>query len=972
MLTRCARRPPAAQGIVEHAAAFEQPVRHMAAIVFANVSVERHWSQRMGRGVTLGALRHRARGDGAGRAREDVDREAREAAEASSRFAAASMSEEEKAHCRAALLHLVCVEEDDLVASQLVVGLARIARMDWPRQWPDVHEQLLACVAVRDDGGEAAAPSDLAAHRAALALHHVLKQKERTAVGRRQLGVMCPALFGAVAAAWGAHMEALLATLETVDWSRGDVVGAAAEELAPHVALARMLYKSLARVSDLGCDELARTDAIAPLLHRLLSWLPTLLGYRHALAALGYDVGASDDLRGDGDGAEGSEGWGIGSGQHPFSTALVSMTHKMVWTPVRLQQKHPGPLSRFVNDLLGFFRERLEAGLGGGSATLPKVVAICCLQFFDNVTSESAYETDESADGPAAALAAFFTPEWVGALLQFVLEWCLPLRRWELAEWDADAEAYVLEQAGATRDGSVRASAEQLFLSLLEHATFSEAVVATLLGYCEKLEPAAVDEGSEDACLALDGAYVAVGCGSYMLQPVWPFESWFHSRLARVLEWAQAPDGAPAELSLPHRVLLRRVLWLVSCWRAEVLESMRPPLYVAVIAALQNSDAAVRLSACSTMHNLVSEWGFQPAAFASCFGPAVEALYAAVAASEETDSRMQLLEQGECAPPTRTPRTRVPRIHVPLSHTRAAMRVRVAVNELVATMGQDPIGRSAVQRSALQVVEPLRGLWDACAEANVVRVPILGTLTNIVSVLAEISAEGGTDSSDGGFHVAQLWPTVLPLIAISTDGGEEESGYLCEEALKLWHAAMDASEEYTADLHALFPALPELVRYELTHIEQVALLLEDYILLGGAALLEHHAGDVAAIFGAALGAVRPAVAKKLGRTMGALVDAFPAQAAEMLRNVLATMLVSAGDSDDSSDVICVNLSVLARVFVHASDFFTELVSQASIASGVAVDEAAAHGFTQVVDMWLVSRCAYRRACAHELEADTAI
>lgn len=79
-----------------------------------------------------------------------------------------AITEEEKAHLRTRLLDLLR-EDDGQIAVQLCIAVARIARVDFPNDWPALIPTLMEKLA-------AAETDMLGTRRGYLALHHLLKE----------------------------------------------------------------------------------------------------------------------------------------------------------------------------------------------------------------------------------------------------------------------------------------------------------------------------------------------------------------------------------------------------------------------------------------------------------------------------------------------------------------------------------------------------------------------------------------------------------------------------------------------------------------------------------------------------------------------------------------------------------------------------------------------------------------------------
>jgi hypothetical protein len=92
---------------------------------------------------------------------------------------------DEKARLRSAVLQLVG-QEDNQVAIQVALALAKIARADFPHEWPELFDRLLALLlvpsqpyhAASSPGASSSSPAgvQLITRRVYLVLHHLLKE----------------------------------------------------------------------------------------------------------------------------------------------------------------------------------------------------------------------------------------------------------------------------------------------------------------------------------------------------------------------------------------------------------------------------------------------------------------------------------------------------------------------------------------------------------------------------------------------------------------------------------------------------------------------------------------------------------------------------------------------------------------------------------------------------------------------------
>nr|CAD7423013.1 unnamed protein product [Timema monikensis] len=113
-----------------------------------------------------------------------------------------AISEEEKCSLRQGLASSF-TEPVSQVATQIAVLISKVARLDCPREWPDLVPCLLT--AVKSD-------SALVQHRALLVLHHVVKtlSSKRLAGDRRLFQELTAGVFAFVLNLWNTHYKSFL------------------------------------------------------------------------------------------------------------------------------------------------------------------------------------------------------------------------------------------------------------------------------------------------------------------------------------------------------------------------------------------------------------------------------------------------------------------------------------------------------------------------------------------------------------------------------------------------------------------------------------------------------------------------------------------------------------------------------------------------------------------------------------------
>uniref|UniRef100_A0A673H6R4 Importin N-terminal domain-containing protein n=1 Tax=Sinocyclocheilus rhinocerous TaxID=307959 RepID=A0A673H6R4_9TELE len=125
------------------------------------------------------------------------------------RVAPHALSEEEKSSLRAGLITNFN-EPVNQIATQIAVLIAKVARLDCPRQWPELIPILLESVKVQDS---------LQQHRALLTFYHVTKTlaSKRLATDRRLFQDLASSIYSFACSLWNHHTDTFLQQIYTGD-----------------------------------------------------------------------------------------------------------------------------------------------------------------------------------------------------------------------------------------------------------------------------------------------------------------------------------------------------------------------------------------------------------------------------------------------------------------------------------------------------------------------------------------------------------------------------------------------------------------------------------------------------------------------------------------------------------------------------------------------------------------------------------
>eukprot|EP00752_Nemacystus_decipiens_P012244 g10853.t1 len=492
----------------------------------------------------------------------------------------------------------------------------------------------------------------------------------------------------------------------------------------------------------------------------------------------------------------------------------------------------------------------------------------------------------------SSALGEFFTKERVLALLALVVDGYLPLTADELEDWTDQPEDYYLLQDSIEARESIRVSAQQVYMALLEASSnnvggvLAEAVANMLSqGVPEQME-ACRQSTISPPVLACDALYLCAGLGAYTVKKHFDFSAWFQAFLGPALEalvstmQTRARDNPVIAASRSPLILLRRLMWLLGCWAEQIPASLRPALVQATanVMKAKEADVVIRLSALNALRSLLALWDLDAD---HCLSPAlgwlVPALYGMFQDVAEMENRQEVL---------------------------------TVMSDLLSRSG------SLLVPHCQAAVAGLPGVWEATSSQTPLRCKCLQVMTHVVDALG----------SDKGPDLDRI---ALAMVDVATKVGSDEAIYLMETGLELWLALLRHSKDYVEGVHNLFPRIPQMLDTDLDNLKLAMLILEAHVVVGGTVFLQAHGPLVCTCFCRVVGQVKPKGAAFVSRALETLLRKFPVEASTMLadggvlKQVAEACLAGVSDGGDSARepdlVIVQHLTVLCRVLLAAPE-----------------------------------------------------
>lgn len=840
------------------------------------------------------------------------------------------MSETERAQMKQVLLFAALHEPNATIALHLALILAQIARVEFPNQW--TFDQLFTPIlqalqsSVEHQQTAVQGQQGLLEQRSIDLTYRIVKElaTRRLMVHRKQLAMLSVEILPLLQQHWNStatriseHLWAHC-QLSPTTAPPAAALQTATDRLAQLLTLTKLLstmflnaFRDLVAIQN---GELVRSALI-----QFYERLENLVRFRHSIIEA---IGAGAD-------SENSE-------MMAMIAIVDKCTHRIASVVVSIQKSYPIEFRDYLSPFLNLFWNVLGSLVPGNpltaAADAPRRLQIEALQFFANVLSCRLYKTESlsSADGGGSsvvskvitatgdvsltdamvlealnAINGFFSSGGNGenrfeVLQQLTVMQYMRLTAKDLDEWQSDPEAFSALTESLTAQESVRACAENLFLTLLQNYPEQTIPGLTQMSAAASSSLADIVSGSsgpsedDPRILDVDAVLLAIGLGCYDLHSVFEFEPWFTSNLAPILV-----SPAPSMGSIRGLPVLRyRIVWLVSCWLAQLSTTIRPVLYETLLnpAAFfhqHNADAALKLRVVQSLESMVNDWGFEVDAFAPFLPQALECLFTFFPQTEESESKMKILS---------------------------------CLEAIIQTCGVRAVVFSE------QISAPLPAMWMSDSDAsNLVRGKILQLLAKLVSCVKESQTLASTQREAGELQqanqgVQKLVEMCLQVVRFATDVSNPDEVFLMESGLELWSEALAVSTVYTEELHLLFGNLLHLMKRDYEHVKLALQILKQYVRLGQAQFWQAYHASVAELFFDVLGNVKADACVQLARTQELIVAMFPSEqvavcAPVLTRMIEACMLFVRKDAAREPEMAIVGyLSVLARLLMRHFEF----------------------------------------------------
>uniref|UniRef100_A0AAQ5ZE95 Importin-11 n=1 Tax=Amphiprion ocellaris TaxID=80972 RepID=A0AAQ5ZE95_AMPOC len=502
------------------------------------------------------------------------------------RVAPHALSEEEKTSLRAGLITNFN-EPVNQIATQIAVLIAKVARLDCPRQWPELIPILLESVKGQDG---------LQQHRALLTFYHVTKTlaSKRLAQDRRLFQDLASGIYSFACSLWSHHTDCFLQQIYARD------------EAAALSSLERTL------LSLKGRNICTNTNSCS-LSHIQHSCIP------------------------------------MKSGADVYLYTCREKLEKMIilYTKVLLDflEYHPCAFIPLIQRSLEFAVSYVFTPAGEG-VTFERFI-VQCMNLIKMIVKNDAYKPAKNIDDskPESLEAhkiktAFFTHPTLTEIGRRLVSHYFLLTEEELAMWEEDPESFAVEETGGDSwKYSLRPCTEVLFLDIFHN--YSQTLTPVLLDMVQNLQgPTNVEDPVQ--LLMKDAVYNAVGLAAYELFDNVDFDQWFKNQLLGELQVSHHRYKL-----IRRRVIWLIGQWISVKFKSD----LRPLLYEVILTLMQDPDLVVRIETSGFVFNArspVDDFEFRTEQFLPYLESIFGLLFQLLQQVTECDTKMQVLHVISC------------------------------------------------------------------------------------------------------------------------------------------------------------------------------------------------------------------------------------------------------------------------------------------------------------------------------------
>lgn len=481
------------------------------------------------------------------------------------------------------------------IAIQRAVLISKIARIDYPREWPELFPLLLNVVESNDI---------LIQHRALLTLHHVVKtvSSKRLAGDRRLFQELTNQMFPYILNLWNELTTAFI---------QGVMQNVEERVIETNLEKALLLLRILRKLSVFGfLKPHTNKDCMTFIGMIFEKAKSSLICYKQMKTKGSYMIETCEKFI-----------------VH-LTKVVISMldTHPFSFIDFIKPSLELCLYYLFTDDGITFLFERLVIQF----FNIIKAILLCAEY---RASSKNSMANKDSESYKAYLIKQeCFVPEVISDVCKKLIGHYFILTQDELGMWDSDPEAFSNDESGDSWKYSLRPSMDTVFVTIFHE--YNEVLTPVLLEMIRSTNIIVPPEDMQQI-LKKDAIYNAAGLCAFDLYDEVDFDQWFSNTLVQ-------------ELKIKHnnyRVIRRRVAALIGRWTGiKLSREYRPALYECIVGLLQpDEDIVVRLTAATALRFAVDDFEFNSEQFKHYMFAAFDLLFELLKKASECDTKMQVL-----------------------------------------------------------------------------------------------------------------------------------------------------------------------------------------------------------------------------------------------------------------------------------------------------------------------------------------
>lgn len=781
------------------------------------------------------------------------------------------VTEEEKAFVKSQLLEHLDEIGSDRVAVQVSLGIARIARNDFPGHWQELFPSLVHKLGEISSGrGGGASPAaavqlhDTKAKRRLYVLHCVIKElaSKRLPAARKTFQELSQQLLPIIWQLLYSASEQVAQSQVAGGHSSSDSNGRLdSSRVAVLCQVWQLCIKCMKRLLVSGFPPDAQTYQVHA---HFKDILPQLLGilkviHQQYVAAVGGPSASEQSL--------------VLRGMLKILKLFKDLVAFHPWSFSMREVIAPILEYLYVNITSTLDQQNgngNQAQQVAGNSLFVEDICTLSMSVLQCITRSSSYrsclskgEADtvkrQLVEGAQQLLRDFFLKERLDAMICAIISHHMTLKQGDLEKWQVSPEEFHHENDLGNFHETLRSESEKLLCSFLEN--FKEETVSTMMKLINQIQsmPQAGIQFSQ--LLLKESLYNAMCLAAYDLHDFVSFQSFFENYLVKdfVLQ------------SEESKIIIRRAAYLLAAWIADVPDGLRPQVYhLLVQQLLPCEDMVVKLAGCTVLRVFIDDWNFYEDQFEPFLHQALHHLLLIIQHAYDFDSQVQSFNV------------------LCLILERMGTRVKPFANDIIALIPD---------------------VWQKAEDQSLLKIQVLNAMQRLMQCL--------------GASSMSTYAIVVPLLHYSVDPDSPESASILEDAFLLLRSTLQFASE-------LDPQIAELVHFIAKHMGRsteylplAAEILEAYVLLGGLAFLQRYHGIIFSTLAEAIHSINGRGLLFILPTIDLILQILPPSDYGILETVLGRL--SRRLLEETSDEALIHIGcVFARLSIGSSKSMSQV------------------------------------------------